>query len=633
MHNKRDNMSYSSRFHVLTVALMVLATSVFAAKSTSGKVRSVIGDVTTQKKSEGNWVPLRVGAKVKEKDVIRTLVESQAVVALPDGSTISVEENSLVEFSQLVSEDGVQTAMTDIKSGKIRFDVQKQASKESSFKFKTGTATAAIRGTAGAFGTTSKGLPIASLRNGKLQISASGKVQDIKGGETLVSDGKTFLVLELSSSGDVDFLNEIDKMLSDPNMDMAQLESKILALDSVYKKNQDAARDSIKCSFQDLPETIYTPSVTIKGSCPAGVSVEVSGERIESTGEPLQFTPSWASANIGEKKFPITCYAGKVSFDCGFLTTNYEQAPDSTKDSVSVPTAIPFQVTTKEPITVCETASATVEGQFDPKDSTATLFVKVGNYTSPNLVPLSAEGKWTHTIPISDRKGNWDEKVVTVEFNGTTGRTKVDLELIVNKECKEVNLKRPSLIFQGSDSLRCNANISLAGVQSDVVILSTEIDGTPVKETYYDSDAFSSVKLNPGIHTYKFTAQDQAGNKVVLQRDLGCYPKNPITINLAKGPKERLRIPPPPYGVSGVFSKTMHFSITGVPNQNPDHVKRVVIKQGHTVLDHYEGSQRIKELDFDVQVNLEYGKTTVIDIIVIMKNGKQINAQKTYEVR
>ena len=200
-------MSFSSRFKFIAVALMLAVPFSYAAKNTSGKVRSVIGDVTTQKKSEGNWVPLRVGAKVKEKDVIRTLVESQAIVALPDGSTISVEENSLVEFSQLVSEDGVQTAMTDIKSGKIRFDVQKQASKESSFKFKTGTATAAIRGTDGVIGKTSGGAVIASLRNGRLEITVKGQKTELEGGQTVFSKDTSFVILDLASSGDLSFLN------------------------------------------------------------------------------------------------------------------------------------------------------------------------------------------------------------------------------------------------------------------------------------------------------------------------------------------------------------------------------------------------------------------------------------------
>ena len=625
-------MSYSRRFHILTVAIMVMATSVFAAKSTSGKVRSVIGDVTTQKKNEGNWVPLRVGAKVKEKDVIRTLVESQAVVALPDGSTISVEENSLVEFSQLVSEDGVQTAMTDIKSGKVRFDVQKQGSKESSFKFKTGTATAAIRGTDGVIGMSSKGTPIASLRNGRLEISTSGKVVGINGGETAVPNGDDFLVLELSSSGDLNFLNEIDAMLSDTTKSLDDLKNDILAKDKEYKAKQTAAKDSLKCVFEALPDTIYAPSVTVKGTCPAGVGVELSGERIESTGEMIQFTPNWAPSSFGEKKFPVVCYAGKVSFGCADLKTFYTQQPDTTAKDSAVATAVPFQVTTPTPLRICETGAATIEGQFDPNDSAATLFIKLGNYTSPNLVPLSAEGKWTHTITISDQKGNWNETKAVVEFNGATGKSSVTLELNIDKSCKEINLDRPVLIFQRSDSIRCEASISISGIKDDIVILSSEIDGTPVKENYYDRNSYYTFKLNQGYHTYKFTAKDQAGNNVELRRELGCYPKNSATININKGNYERLRIPPPPKGVSSSFVKDMVFSINGVPNQDPNHVKRVVVRQGNEELLFQEGSQ-VTELNISVPVKLEYGKKTTIDILVIMKNGRQLKAQKVYEVR
>ena len=627
-------MSFSSRFKFIAVALMLAVPFSYAAKNTSGKVRSVIGDVTTQKKSEGNWVPLRVGAKVKEKDIIRTLVESQAIVALPDGSTISVEENSLVEFSQLLSEDGVQTAMTDIKSGKVRFDVQKQASKESSFKFKTGTATAAIRGTDGVIGMSSKGLPIASLRNGRLEINLSGKVVGINGGETAVPSGDDFLVLELSSSGDLDFLNEIDAMLSDTTMTLDKLKETILNKDKEYREKQTAARDSLKCTFEALPDTIYVPSVTVKGTCPAGVSVELSSERIESTGEMVQFTPNWAPSSVGEKKFPVVCYAGKVSFGCADLKTYYKLPPDTTtQDTVAQATRIPFEVTTSTPINICESGAATIEGQFDPADSAATLFVKLGNYTSPNLVPLSAEGKWTHTITISDQKGNWNEKYATVEFNGVTGKATVKVELNVDKTCGAINLDRPVLLFQRADSIRCEASVSIANIKDDIVILSTERDNTPLKETYFDKNSYSTLKLKSGLHDYTWTARDQAGNKTELKRKLGCYPNIQASISLSKGQNERLRVPPPPRGVSKKFERSLVFSIAGVPEQDPSHIKRIVVKKGNENLLFLEGSQQITELRHEVRVELEYGKKTEISIQVLLKNGKTLNVTKTYEVR
>ena len=627
-------MSFSSSFKYIAVALMLTVPFSYAAKNTSGKVRSVIGDVTTQKKSEGNWVPLRVGAKVKEKDIIRTLVESQAIVALPDGSTISVEENSLVEFSQLVSEDGVQTAMTDIKSGKVRFDVQKQASKESSFKFKTGTATAAIRGTDGVIGMSSKGTPIASLRNGRLEINMSGKVVGINGGETAVPNGDDFLVLELSSSGDLDFLNEIDAMLSDTTMTLEKLKEAIQAKDNEYKAKQTAAKDSLKCNFETLPDTIYTPSIIIKGTCPAGVGVELSGERVESTGEMLQFTPNWAPSAVGEKKFPVVCYSGKVSFGCADLKTFYKLPPDTTaKDTVTQATNIPFKVTTASPLKICETGAATIEGEFDPNDSAATLFVKLGSYTSPNLVPLSAGGKWTHTITISDQKGNWNEKYATVEFNGATGRSNVKVDLDIDKSCEAINLDRPVLLFQRTDSTRCEASVSISNIKDDIVILSTERDNTPLKETYFDKNSYSTLKLKSGLHEYTWIARDQAGNKTELKKKLGCYPNIQAGISVGKGQNERLRVPPPPKGVSRKFERSLTFSITGVPDQDPSHIKRIVVKKGGENLMLLEGAQQITELRQEVRVELEYGKKTEIEIQVLLKNGKQINATKIYEVR
>ena len=626
-------MSFSSRFKFVAIALMLAVPFSYAAKNTSGKVRSVIGDVTTQKKSEGNWVPLRVGAKVKEKDVIRTLVESQAIVALPDGSTISVEENSLVEFSQLLSEDGVQTAMTDIKSGKVRFDVQKQASKESSFKFKTGTATAAIRGTDGVIGMSSKGTPIASLRNGRLEIDLSGKVVGINGGQTAVPNGDDFLILELSSSGDLDFLNEIDAMLSDTSMTLDKLKEAILAKDNEYKAKQTDAKDSLKCTFESLPDTIYTPSATIKGICPAGVGVEIGGERIESSGELIQFTPNWAPSAVGEKKFPVICYSGKVSFGCADLKTYYMQQPDTTvKDSASQMTATSFQVTTPSPLKICETGAATIEGEFDPKDSTATLFVKLGTHTSPNLVPLSANGKWTYTITISDQKGNWNEKFATVEFNGATGKTTVKVDLEIDKSCEAINLDKPALIFQRSDSIRCEASVSLSNIKDDIVILSTEMDHTPLKELYFDKNSYSTIKLRSGLHDYTWIARDQAGNKTEIRKKLGCYPtNNSAYIYIQKGNKERLRVPPPPNGISRVFEREMYFSIRGIDN-DVSRIKSVLVTSKNKKI-YEENSPSIQDFNFSVRVNLEYGQKTEINIKVVLKNGMILNATKTYEVR
>lgn len=625
-------MILSKALKSIALLLMVCVASSAAATSKSGKVRFVVGEVTIDKKSGGKWEALRLNAKVQEKDLVRTLVESQAIIALPDGSSISVEENSMVEFTQMVNEDGVQTAMTDIKSGKVRFDVQKQQGPNSSFQFKTGTAVAAIRGTSGTIGLTSKGKPIASLRNGRLELNLNGKVVGINGGQTAVPNeaGDDFLVLDLASSGDLNALKEIDALLSDTTKALDETKNAIMAMDSVYSAQQKTYQDSTKCNFEALPDTIHEPSVVIKGTCPASIDVEVVNERMPSTGDLLQFSQNWAPSSVGEKKFPVTCYVGKISFSCGYVSTYYEPVKEEVPVADTTSATSKFSVTTKSPVKVCESGSVKIDGTFDPADTTATLYVKLGTYTSPNLVPLSANGNFTHTISISDQKGNWNEKQATVEFNGKNGSEKIVLDLDIDKTCASVNLKRPNISFLRSDSIRCDASIAITEISDDIVILSTNIDGSPVKETYFEKDSRSTFSLTTGIHEYTFTATDLAGNKAHLKKVLGCYPPNIAALSIGSF-TERLRVPPPPKGVNKKFHKMMRFNLTNVPMRDVAQVKKVTVRQGDNILLLLQGSQ-ITDLSFEIPVELVYGAKSKIDVEVIMKNGQILKASKNYEV-
>ena len=117
-------MYFSSKFKILAIfTALLLAMPAIAAKPTNGKVRSVLGDVARQKANKTNWVALRVGATVEQADKIRTEIESQAIINLPDGSSISIEENTLVVFEELIAKDGNQKLTADVQHGKVRFDV------------------------------------------------------------------------------------------------------------------------------------------------------------------------------------------------------------------------------------------------------------------------------------------------------------------------------------------------------------------------------------------------------------------------------------------------------------------------------------------------------------------------------
>lgn len=632
----RGNMIFSRNFRFLVFfAALLLAMPAVAGKATSGKVRSVLGDVSRQKVNKTNWAALRVGATVEQADKIRTEIESQAIINLPDGSTISIEENTLVVFEELVAKNGSQQFSANVQQGKVRFDVQKQKGKESSFKFRTGTATAAVRGTSGVIGQTGRGKPIAALREGKLEISTGGGTVNINGGETAIPNGESFVVLELASSGDLAFLNKIDSLLNDTTMSLEDLKRSIQTLDSIYAINLKNAADTLGCSFESIPDSVTTPFLTIQGSCKPGIFVEIGAERIETTDEPFQFTPTWDAAAYGAKKFPVSCFVGKVNLPCGYITTNYVKPAKPVKiTEVAKPKEekIPFQLTTASPAKVCKTGSVTMEGTFDTTAANAALFVKLGSYTSPNLVPLSQGSKFSHTIAVSDRIGNWEEKKAYAEFHTDEGIQTASVDLEIDKSCAKVNQEVPIVHFQRYDSTRCEASISVSNIKGDVVLLSTTIDGALSKETSLNKDVFTTFKLKAGSHKYTFKAQDRAGNKGEVVKTLGCFPKVNTSLSIQGGNYELIRAPLPVKGAKTGITRNIKFKVSNVPQQDPEQIKRITIKQNGKNVVQLQNKQ-ITDLIFDIPVELVRDKKTIIKIEVVMKNGRILNASKTYEVR
>lgn len=616
-------------FFTIFLALL-LAAPVFANKMTTGKVRSVLGDVTRQKAQKTNWTALRVGAKVEESDKIKTASESQAIINLPDGSSISVEENALVVFSELLAMNGSQHLTAEVIYGKIRFDVQKQSNKDNTFSFRTGTAAAAVRGTAGIIGQTSRGKPIAALSEGKLEITIGSKISSISGGETAIPDGDSLVVLQLASSGDLNFLNQIDSLLSDTTKTLNDLKEQIRKLDSINVAKQKAQIDSLDCSFEAIPDTINTSYITIKGNCKPGIFVQVGAERIEVSDETFQFTPSWDSETYGPKKFPISCYVGKISLPCGYITTNYSK-PVVKEAKKAEPRQ--FKVFTQSPIKVCDVGAVSIEGTFDPIEEDATLFVKLGSYTSPNLVPMTPSGNFKHTIAISDRIGNWEEKKATVEFHSKTSNKTVNLDLDIDKNCAAINQKNPILHLQRYDSTACKASLSLSNTRGDITLLTTKVDGDKTKETSYTMDAFTTFNLTTGTHKYTFTATDRAGNKAEIVKTMSCYPKNRVFISIKGGNTEQVRIPKIAKKNNHKISTSFSFKLNNVPQADPAQIKKITVKQNGQKIFLLKESQ-INDTKFDIPIELmREKKTIIIKVEVVMKNGSILNASKIYEVR
>ena len=142
----------SSGSKILFLALFAVfsALPAFALpKERTAVADAVVGLVELSKPSSDKWKKVKTGAKITHRDQVRTSAGARIDVRLPDGSTLSIDENSVVDFKELLEEDGNTKSNVRVDKGTVFFSIKKLTTAQSEFKFETQTATAAIRGTRG----------------------------------------------------------------------------------------------------------------------------------------------------------------------------------------------------------------------------------------------------------------------------------------------------------------------------------------------------------------------------------------------------------------------------------------------------------------------------------------------------
>ena len=299
------------------------------------KARYVVGEVDLQK-NQKDWKKLQIGGKIVENDKVRTGVESEADVAVADGSTLKIIENSTVQFSVESAEGKQKLVIIDIGKGKIHFDIQKQ--KDNQYKFKTGTATAAIRGTAGFVGSVN-GKMVASLKDGKVDVvSNSGKTSSIVKNQTvLVDEQGESKVLALASSG-TEALSKVLDTLATAEAPVANLEKSLKTFDDTYAAEQKKFEKTLQFRATPIGDTLFVPSVTLTARATPGILVTVWGETdtVPSNGI-YQKTFAWDDSAYGTKRFLASCGNGRVELPCFMWVAEYAAMSAVTEASSDLP--------------------------------------------------------------------------------------------------------------------------------------------------------------------------------------------------------------------------------------------------------------------------------------------------------
>ena len=293
------------------------------------KVRKSLGDADFTRGSVEKWKHVSVGQRIIEKDRIRTAIESEVVLGVEDGSSLWITENSDVTLTAEMFNAMNRKVSVMIKKGRVHFDVQKQKDGDG-IEFKTGTAVAAIRGTAGFVGEVG-GKMVASLKEGRVEVTdKNGKTAMIVKNQTvLVDDKKGVVKLDLQASGSQALSKVLDSLVkSAPEADVARELAVVLKkFDAGYKERRNAFEKSLKFQASALPPEIYFPNVTLQARVNPGVIVTVLGETdtVGANGV-YQRVFEWAEDAYGTKRFFANCSDGDVEIPCFMWTTEYVPA-------------------------------------------------------------------------------------------------------------------------------------------------------------------------------------------------------------------------------------------------------------------------------------------------------------------
>ena len=539
-------VSISSKTFLRSMMILAVMPAMVFSATAIGKVRMTLGEVDRWKAKQNEWFKINSGAKVYQSDKVRTGVESEVVFGLPDGSSIMIGENTIVEMEKLFEpndEGGFETKI-DVEKGFLNFAVHKLKNKKSKFIFKTGTATASIRGTEGYIG--GEGVFFAGLKTGKLEITPAGSDKPVFIGAGETTFGKdSLVVVKLASSGEARFAKRLSKILADKSKSVKELQAEVQKADSTFQ--------------QELRE-------------------------------------------------------------------------DAQKAAAALP-ADGFILSTTSPVEICE-GGLSIDGSYRTSDENASLILKVGKgFTSENLI-RAADGKahtFSEKIAISDENGLWTADKATLEFNGAGLTNSKTIDLQINKSCSGVNTKAPTATISSYDSLHCVANVSVGDMKNDAAVMSIESDGSQISEEAITKNAQKRVKLQKGRHEYVVRIEDQAANKVELTKTMGCYPNKRFPIEVFGGPKEILKVPPPPEDIEDRITRTLQFRIR-IPENDPEYLNKVTVRfNGKIILQ--ESLTQIHTLDYQIPVTLSRDAKNHIDIEVVHKSGYTARAKKDYEVR
>lgn len=379
-------------------------------------IKSMVGDVKVQRSKSPKWIKARINMPLREKDAIRTFVESEAVIQTADGHSISLKENTTLELSTFMKDaKGAKKTNVKILSGDLMANVKKLTQKKSKFTFETPTAVAAIRGTRVGFDVDKDKTDI-RVYEGKVYVTPKGskKGSELKSDEmtTVVKGQKDVVVRKLEEK-------EEEKSRSAKDKDTTEVDTTQKKMDEDTTASVDTATE-VKIVLKVIsPENgqVVRPGsqVIVSGKVtPAHAEVKVKGNpvQVSSTGDFKHVIPK---APTGEGQYNVT------------IEATYEgESKNVTRYFIVKALPVELKLVVNEPTNgkVFSKPLIRVSGAVTPGAEVT---------VSGMSIPVSSNGSFSKDIPIPDEEGEVD-----IEIEATLkGKSKTETRTVTYKAPEE----------------------------------------------------------------------------------------------------------------------------------------------------------------------------------------------------
>lgn len=510
----------SSSFVLLLSILIISASSLRAqAPVRTSKIKSIVGTANIRRSGTVNWVPARVNMPVKERDAVRTFIESELEVETSEGTILKLGENATLELDKLSSKGDADNTTVKILNGSLVANVKKLVNASSKFEFETPTATAAIRGTVVGFDVGNEKTTI-KVFEGKVLVTPNGTKRGVEVKEnemTSVAKGQKEIkieklemkpgdqqpknesglsdsvkkVPEVGKSGDTTVVKDSivqvkapdpkrDSTLSKPHLPEVVVENKDEEI--LYGQSQNtpiATTSSVPPKVETVPLKLQLSSPADRVEVKPGLSVSLSGS----------VTPATASVTVQGKKVTVAANgqfkseitAPKQSTELEITVAAELNGAVQTITRTIVVKAVELNFEVKSPVDgqVFSKTSIPVNGTVTPGATVTAMSIRM---------PVSASGTFSGQVPIPNEDGE-----IYVEFEATLdGKSKTITRKIIFQPEYRLNIISPvvnqvvnstTVQIKGEVAppgakvrvLGRSMNVSTAGLFSGTVLIPDEV--------------------------------------------------------------------------------------------------------------------------------------------------------------